>query len=172
MFKQIAIGLVRVGLAVVVGSIVGGLAFAAIDAMRLFQADTIASSVSRTAIAANPFSTELAEPGLFGLISRFVDWYSTLFFGYSRFGAGLFMIAGAFWAMGRAQTYHAAARGTIGFFAGFLIGTRFAMFILQRPELVLAIAVNCAVLCCLGLILAGRPSAFKSLPKLQLKHDS
>lgn len=172
MAKQIAIGLMRVCLAVVIGSILGGVAFAAIDWMRLFQADTIASSVSRTAIAANPFGSDLAEPGVFGLISRFVDWYSTVFFGYSRFGAGLFMIAGTLWAMGRAQSYSGVARATIGFFAGFLIGTRFAMFILQRPELVLAIAVNCALLCSLGLVIAGRPSAFKQMPKLHLKHDN
>jgi hypothetical protein len=172
MMKQIAIGLVRVCLAVVIGSIVGGVLFYVIDSMRLFQADTIASSVSRTAIQANPFAQEAAEPGLFGVISRFIDWYSTMFFGYSRFGAGLFMIAAAFWAMGRAVTYGAVPRGIVGFFAGLLIGTRLAMFVLQRPELVLAIAVNCAVLCALGLVLAGRPSRFKSLPKLQLKHQN
>jgi hypothetical protein len=171
MWKQILIGVGRVLLAVAIGSIVGALLFAGIDWMRTFQSDTIAMSVSRDAIQGDSYS-QITEPALLYAISKFVDWYSTVFFGYSRFGAGLLMLVGAFWAMGQAKPYSLVARGIIGFFAGVLMGARIAMFILSKPILVLVIALIGGVIGAIYLILAGRKSAFEPLPKLQFKHQN
>lgn len=171
MWRQLGVGLLRVALAVVVGSIVGGLLFGGIDALRTFQADTIASSVARSALQMGE-STDMAPPDALFVISKFIDWYSTVFFGYSRFGAGLFMLAGAFWAMGEAKGYSLPARVIIGFVAGFLMGTRLAMFILSKPILVLAIALLSAIIGAVFLSLAGRPSNYLPLPKLQFKHET
>jgi hypothetical protein len=169
--KQIGIGLLRVVLAVVIGSIVGAVLFAGIDWMRTFQSDTIASSISRDAIQGDSYS-QITEPALLYAISKFVDWYSTVFFGYSRFGAGLFMLAGTFWALGQAKSYSIVARALIGFFAGVLMGARVAMFVLSKPILVLVIAVISGFIGAGYLILAGRKSSFESLPKLQFKHQN
>jgi len=170
-FREIAIGLLRAILAIVIGTLVGALLFGAIDWMRTFQSDTIASSVSRTALQADD-SYSSAQPFLLALIAQFVDWYSTVFFGYSRFGAGLFMMAGGFWAVGKALSYGIWARGLIGFVVGSLIGVRVAMFILSRPVLVLGFAAIGGVLGAVYAVMAGRASRFSSLPKLQLKHQS
>lgn len=171
MWRQLGVGLLRVALAVVVGSIAGALLFAGIDALRTFQADTIASSVARSALETGEYA-EAPPPDVLFVISKFIDWYSTVFFGYSRFGAGLFMLAGAFWAMGEAKGYALPARIIIGFVAGFLMGTRVAMFILSKPVLVLAIALLSGIIGALFLSLSGRPSSYSPLPKLQFKHET
>jgi hypothetical protein len=162
MWKELGVGLLRLALAVVIGSLVGSLLFGALDFLRSFQSDSNTLSVARHQ-AVTPFDS---------FIAQFVDWYSTTFFGYSRFGAGLFMLAAAFWSLGAAKEYSAAPRIVVGFFAGVLMGTRMAMFVLSRPDMVLGIALIAGLWCAVFMWLAGRPSKFKPLPKLQFKHQA
>jgi hypothetical protein len=174
MWKELGFGLLRLALAVVIGSIVGSLLFGALDFLRTFQSDSNTLSVARHALGIDAplYQRTNAVTPFDPLIAQFVDWYSTTFFGYSRFGAGLFMLAAAFWSLGAAKEYSAAPRIVVGFFAGVLMGTRMAMFVLSRPDMVLGIALVAGIWCAVFMWLAGRPSKFKPLPKLQFKHQA
>lgn len=163
--SQIALGSARVLAAVLIGAIVGGLLFAGIDWLRTFQANT-SSSVSRYAL-----EPQVTENAVLALVAQFIDWYSTYFYGYSRFGSGLGIIIGAFWSMGVAKEYSIGGRIAVGFIAGFCMGLRSAMFITSRPYLVLVAALLGGCTVALYLMHAGRPSRFAPLPRLQFKHQ-
>lgn len=163
--QQMIIGLLRVFAAVIVGALVGGLLFAGIDWLRTYHSSATIS-ISRMAL-----EPRAADSSLLGLIGAFVDWYSTAFYGYSRFGSGLGTLIGAFWAMGAAKNYEVIARFSVGFIAGFLMGLRTAMFVVSRPSLVLIIAVLGGLMAGAYICLAGRPSRFSPLPRLHLKHQ-
>lgn len=121
------------------------------------------SSVTQTAIFAESHTGELA---------KFFEWYNSLMPGYARFGSGLGMIAGAFWALGYAKPYHAVARILGGFTAGFIMGARLAMFITSDPPIVVGAALACAVWTGGYLFVIGRPSIFKPMPLIELNLSS
>jgi hypothetical protein len=101
-------------------------------------------------------------------IAAFLDWYNSSMSGYARFGSGIGMISGAFWAMGGAKTFAGPARFLTGLTAGFLIGSRLALMITSDPPIVIGAAAIAGLWTAIYLFFSGRPSQFKPLPRLNL----
>lgn len=164
-FKQLSIGLLRLTCAFVLAAIVGGVIFAGLEFVRNFQADTI-SSVSKSNIIA-----EQQLGGVLGLVQLWINWYSTTFFGYSRFGSGIGMIIASIWAASACASYKFWPRLVIAAVAGFLIGTRAAMFITSKPHLVLGAGLIASFIGIMRTFASLKPAKFKALPRLQFKHQ-
>jgi len=162
-FEQclMAVGLVLVASAV--GFIVLTPVLLAVSFLRNYGLAPDLSAVTQTAIFARPQTGELA---------KFLEWYNSLMPGYARFGSGLGMIAGAFWALGYAKPFHPIARILGGAMAGLIMGARLAMFITSDPPIVLGGALVCAAWTGGYLFVVGRPSIFKPLPVIELNLSS
>ncbi len=165
--REIGIGLLHVAGAVIIGASIGGLLFSGLDWLRTFGATNDSPSVARNALSSLPNSP---NPTL-GLIAAVIEWYSSTFFGYSRFGSGLGILVGCFWSMDVAIRGRAVTRIIVGFVTGFAIGFRCAIFVVSQPHLVLICSLLGGTLTAFYIFLAGRKSAFSSLPRLQFKHQ-
>lgn len=166
-------GLMRLLIAVIVGTVVGALLFAAIDWLRTFEAHGVMVSVAQKSLLKGDVVAADQLPqyaGLLGWVNGFIDWYSSVFFGYSRFGSGLGTLIGAFWAAGAVKKSTAGSRIAVGGLAGFIIGVRSAMFVVSRPDLVLGIGFLGFAIGAGYLYVCGLPSKFAPLPRLQFKH--
>jgi hypothetical protein len=159
MLKQCLVGVIRVLVMSLALSILLTPVLGAINHLRNFGLPPDLSSVAQAPIYAQAAKSSMAA---------FLEWYNSSMNGYARFGSGLGMMAGAFWAMGRAKTYFAPARVLTGLFAGFFIGGRVAMMITSDAPIVLGGALVGALWTAVYLFISGLPSRFKPLPVLNL----
>jgi len=156
--RECIIGVSRVLLASVVASLLLAPLLAFINVMRNYGNPGDMAAVSQASVyaASNP-------------IAAMIDSYNSSMSGYGRFGSGIGMIGGAFWAMGYAKSYSTVARIMTGLPAGFVIGARAGMMITSDAHIVIASGVIGAVWTAVYLYIAGLPSKFKPLPNLELK---
>jgi hypothetical protein len=157
--KQCLIGVIRVLIASLMLSLLLTPVLGLINHLRNFGLPPDLSSVAQAPIYVQATKNSLAA---------FLEWYNSSMNGYARFGSGLGMMTGAFWAMGQAKPYFAPARVLTGLTAGFFIGGRIAMMITSDPPIVLGGAIVGALWTAVYLFISGLPSRFRPLPLLNL----
>lgn len=147
-------------------------------AMALIWAFTEAMRTYGTSSLLLPFSTlGQYQPRLVNMNSNnpliiafdhFIAFYNSAFPGANRYGSGVGLIAGTFWAMHRFPHLCLPRRAYIGAIAGGLIGFRLTMMISSSAFLVFGSMLLGAIGFCLYLVLADRAPRLQELPLVKL----
>jgi hypothetical protein len=157
-FLEMITGCARVVLASALAAVILGPAFWCINWLRTCGLPADNFSITQTSLTG-------ACAG--DLLSRSIEWYNTTFVGFSRFGSGIGIICGAFWAMGPAKAYRPVPRIITGLVAGSLIFARLANMLTSDTPFVGWAGLLGALWTAAYLYVAGRPCRFKALPEMK-----